>query len=123
MKSGNCSIDSGVKVEPRSNNAIAAGSSSFTNDAAAQKLQTGQENEAFDIARRKTKVSDAHHQRFDVERHLEKAKATRLAKVNEAAVRALTAEILGIEIPSAWSKLVSKKDTPKRLTLKIGEAA
>ena len=53
----------------------------------------------------------------------EKAKETRLAKVNEAAVRALAAEKLGIDIPSGWSKLVAKKDTPKRLSLKLGEAA
>jgi len=35
-----------VKVEPRSNNAIAAGLSSFTNDAAASKLRHGQGNAA-----------------------------------------------------------------------------
>jgi len=40
-----------VKVEPRSNNAIAAGNSSFTNP-------------------------NKHHQKFDLERHPEKAKAT-----------------------------------------------
>ena len=40
-----------VKVEPRSNNAIAAGNSSFTN-------------------------TNKHHQKFDLERHPEKAKAT-----------------------------------------------
>lgn len=65
-----------VKVEPRSNNAIAAGLSSFANDPAAQKLKSGQGNAAFDIARGKTKAGNAHHQRFDVERHPEKAKAT-----------------------------------------------
>jgi len=43
-----------VKVEPRSNNAIAAGNSSFANPNAANK----------------------HHQKFDLERHPEKAKAT-----------------------------------------------
>ncbi|GIW90240.1 MAG: hypothetical protein KatS3mg109_0672 [Pirellulaceae bacterium] len=65
-----------VKVEPRSNNAIAAGLSSFTNDAAAAKLRSGQGNAAFDIARGKTKVGVEHHQKFDVARHPEKAKAT-----------------------------------------------
>jgi len=43
-----------VKVEPRSNNAIAAGNSSFANPNAGNK----------------------HHQRFDLERHPEKSKAT-----------------------------------------------
>ena len=65
-----------VKVEPRSNNAIAAGLSSFTNDPAAQKLRSGQGNAAFDIARGKTKVGTEHHQKFDLARHPEKAKAT-----------------------------------------------
>lgn len=41
-----------VKVEPRSNNAIAAGLSSFSNDAASKKLKEGQGNAAFDLARR-----------------------------------------------------------------------
>jgi DNA modification methylase len=40
-----------VKVEPRSNNAIAAGNSSFANP-------------------------NKHHQKFDLERHPEKAKGT-----------------------------------------------
>ena len=53
----------------------------------------------------------------------EKAKSTRLTKVNEAAVRSFTAEKLKIKIPSVWSKLVAKKDTPKRLSLKIARAA
>ena len=65
-----------VGVEPRSNNAIAAGLSSFTNDPAAKKLRSGRGNAAFDIARGKTTVSQTHHQRFDVERHPEKAKPT-----------------------------------------------
>jgi len=63
-----------VKVEPRSNNAIAAGLSSFTNDAAAKKLRSGQGNASFDVARGKTGV--AHHQKLDLERHPEKAKGT-----------------------------------------------
>ncbi len=65
-----------VRVEPRSNNAIAAGLSSFSNDAAAKKLRSGQGNAAFDIARGKTKVGKEHHQKFDLARHPEKAKAT-----------------------------------------------
>jgi len=65
-----------VRVEPRSNNAIAAGLSSFTNEPAAKKLRAGQRNAAFDIARAKTEVGPLHHQRFDVERHPEKAQAT-----------------------------------------------
>jgi DNA modification methylase len=66
-----------VKVEPRSNNAIAAGLSSFTNDSAAKKLRAGQGNAAFDIARGKTKVPGTmHHQGLDLARHPEKAKPT-----------------------------------------------
>ncbi|MEX0937328.1 MAG: DNA methyltransferase [Pirellulales bacterium] len=65
-----------VKVEPRSNNAIAAGLSSFSNDAAAKKLKSGQGNAAFDIARGKTKMPGQHHQQFDLARHPEKAKPT-----------------------------------------------
>jgi len=66
-----------VRVEPRSNNAIAAGLSSFTNDAAAKKLRSGQGNAAFDIAREKTKVpGKMHHQGLDLARHPEKSKPT-----------------------------------------------
>ena len=65
-----------VKVEPRSNNAIAAGLSSFSNDAAAQKLRAGQGNASFDVARGKAKVGNEHHQKFDLARHPEKSKAT-----------------------------------------------
>lgn len=53
----------------------------------------------------------------------EKAADSRLTKVNEAAVRAVTAEKLGIDIPGEWSKLVAKKDTPKRLSLRLDKAA
>lgn len=53
----------------------------------------------------------------------EKSPATRLSKVNEAAVRALSAEKLGIDIDGIWSHLVAKQDTPKRLSLKLSEAA
>lgn len=66
-----------VKVEPRSNNAIAAGLSSFSNDSAAKKLRSGQGNAAFDIARGKTKVPGAmHHQGLDLARHPEKSQPT-----------------------------------------------
>jgi DNA modification methylase len=65
-----------VKVEPRSNNAIAAGLSSFSNDAASKNLRAGQGNASFDVARGKTKVGAEHHQKFDLERHPEKSKPT-----------------------------------------------
>ena len=66
-----------VKVEPRSNNAIAAGLSSFSNDAASKKLKAGQGNAAFDIARGKTKLpGKMHHQGLDLARHPEKSQAT-----------------------------------------------
>ena len=66
-----------VRVEPRSNNAIAAGLSSFSNDPAARKLRAGQGNASFDIARGKTKVpGKMHHQGLDLARHPEKAKPT-----------------------------------------------
>lgn len=73
----NCDPPYNVRVEPRSNNAIAAGLSSFTNDAAAKKLKAGQGNAAFDIARGKTKApAKLHHQGLDLARHPEKAKPT-----------------------------------------------
>lgn len=65
-----------MKVEPRSNNAIAAGLSSFSHDAAAKKLKAGQGNASFDVARGKAKVGAEHHQKFDVARHPEKSQAT-----------------------------------------------
>ena len=66
-----------VKVEPRSNNAIAAGLSSFSNTAPSRKLKAGQGNAAFDIARGKTKLpGKMHHQGLDLARHPEKAKPT-----------------------------------------------
>jgi hypothetical protein len=67
-----------VRVEPRSNNAIAAGLSSFSNDAAAKKLRARQGNAAFDVARGKAKTASNHdsHRRFDLARHPEKAKPT-----------------------------------------------
>ncbi len=66
-----------VKVEPRSNNAIAAGLSSFQ---AAEKNGVkaldakGMHHSGFDVARGKTGIK--HHQKLDLERHPEKAKAT-----------------------------------------------
>ena len=66
-----------VKVEPRSNNAIAAGLSSFANNAASKKLKAGQGNAAFDLARGKTKLpGKMHHQGLDLARHPEKSKPT-----------------------------------------------
>jgi DNA modification methylase len=65
-----------VKVEPRSNNAIAAGLSSFANDAAAKKVRAGQGNAAFDVARGKTRVGNEHRQKFDLARHPQKSKPT-----------------------------------------------
>jgi DNA modification methylase len=70
----NCDPPYNVRVEPRSNNAIAAGLSSFTNDAAAKKVRAGQGNAAFDVARGKTGLK--HHQGLDLARHPSKSKAT-----------------------------------------------
>ena len=53
----------------------------------------------------------------------EKSSETRLPKVNEAAVRALSAEKLEMDIDGIWSNLVAKQETPKRLSLKLEEAA
>jgi DNA modification methylase len=68
-----------VKVEPRSNNAIAAGRSSFT--AQGRRGTTveamdaaGMHHAGFDVARGKTGTT--HHQKLDLERHPEKAQAT-----------------------------------------------
>jgi hypothetical protein len=65
-----------VKVEPRSNNAIAAGLSSFSNDKAGVKAldAKGLHHSGFDVARGKTGIR--HHQKLDLERHPEKANAT-----------------------------------------------
>jgi DNA modification methylase len=59
----NCDCPYNVKVEPRSNNAIAAGLSSF--QAAQPKGRKGP-----------AEGGQTHHQKFDVERHPEKAKGT-----------------------------------------------
>lgn len=53
----------------------------------------------------------------------EKSATSRLSKVNEAAVRALSAELLGIDISGTWSNLVAKENTPKRLSLAVESAA
>ena len=65
-----------VRVEPRSNNAIAAGLSSFTGPQKGVKALDAQglHHCGFDVARGKTGIK--HHQRFDVERHPEKAQPT-----------------------------------------------
>jgi DNA modification methylase len=78
----NCDPPYNVKVEPRSNNAISEGLSSFSNDAAARKVRAGQGHAAFDIARgaalKKGRGGTAlkHHQGLDLARHPEKAKGT-----------------------------------------------
>lgn len=53
----------------------------------------------------------------------EKAQTTRLSKVNEAAVRSFVAEKLEIPLNGLWSNLVAKEVTPKRLSLKLPDAA
>jgi hypothetical protein len=78
----NCDPPYNVRVEPRSNNAIASGLSSFSNDAAARKVRAGQGHAAFDIARgaalKKGRAGTAlkHHQGLDLARHPEKARGT-----------------------------------------------
>jgi len=65
-----------VRLEPRSNNAIAAGLSSFSGPEKGVKALDAQglHHCGFDVARDKTGIK--HHQRFDVERHPEKAQPT-----------------------------------------------
>ncbi len=53
----------------------------------------------------------------------EKVTKTRLSRVNEAAVRALCAEKLGVELPGTLSQLVGKDKAPKRLSVKLEDAA
>ena len=53
----------------------------------------------------------------------EKQPNVRLSKVNEAAVRSYVAEKLRIPINGAWSKLVAKEATPKKLSLQFTDAA
>jgi DNA modification methylase len=65
-----------VKVEPRSNNAIAAGLSSFSAEKKGVKAldAKGLHHSGFDVARGKTGIK--HHQKLDLERYPEKAKPT-----------------------------------------------
>jgi DNA modification methylase len=66
-----------VKVEPRSNNAIAAGLSSFSaaGRSAIKALDAqGLHHSGFDVARGKSGIR--HHQKLDLERHPEKAQPT-----------------------------------------------
>jgi DNA modification methylase len=58
----NCDPPYNVRVEPRSNNAIASGLSSFTNDAAGRRVRAG--------------TALKHHQGLDLARHPEKARGT-----------------------------------------------
>ncbi|MEZ4741691.1 MAG: hypothetical protein R3B45_04470 [Bdellovibrionota bacterium] len=53
----------------------------------------------------------------------ERATKQRLSTVNEAAVRAFCAEELGVELPGVLSQLVGKDKTPKRLSVKLEDAA
>ena len=53
----------------------------------------------------------------------EKTATTRLSRVNEAAVRAFCAEQLGVKIPGIFSTLIGKDKTPKRILVKLGQAA
>ena len=53
----------------------------------------------------------------------EKGHKRRLSRVNEAAVRAFCAEQLGVDLTGKWSDLVALNSTPKRLSLKIKDAA
>jgi len=53
----------------------------------------------------------------------EKSKDNRLSRVNEAAVRALCAELLKVNLKGTWSELVADSFTPKKLSLKIDDAA
>jgi DNA modification methylase len=88
-----------VKVEPRSNNAIAAGLSSFTNDAAAKKRRTA-----------------THHQGLDLARHPEKAKPT--GKKMRAKDRPLANDFVSdeafTELLHAWFGNISRVLLPGR---------
>ena len=53
----------------------------------------------------------------------EKAPKKRLSRVNEAAVRAFCAEQLDVDLTGKWSDLVARDATPKRLSLKVNDAA
>jgi hypothetical protein len=47
----------------------------------------------------------------------ERTRTKRLAPINEAAVRSLVAEKLGVNLPGKFSSLVGLNKTPKKLTL------
>ena len=49
----------------------------------------------------------------------ERTRENRLALVNEAAVRALCAEHLGVEFEGIWSELVADDKTPKKVSVKL----
>jgi len=53
----------------------------------------------------------------------ERALEKRLAPVNEAAVRAFCAEILGVEIDGTWSELIANDKTPKKVSVKLPVAS
>ena len=53
----------------------------------------------------------------------EKQKSKRLAPVNEAAVRSFCAEQLHVALDGKWSKLIAKDKAPKKLSLRIEQAA
>lgn len=53
----------------------------------------------------------------------EKAPKKRLSRINEAAVRAFCAEQLDVDLGGKWSDLVARDATPKRLSLRVNEAA
>jgi DNA modification methylase len=64
-----------VKLEPRSNNAIAAGNSSFSKSGPGKRLQSAQGSAASDPAAGSANPNK-HHQKFDLHRHPEKSKPT-----------------------------------------------
>jgi len=65
-----------VKVEPRSNNAIAAGVTSFSRREDLQCERSTSERGEKDRARQRRKKAQSHHQVFDLARHPEKSKPT-----------------------------------------------
>jgi hypothetical protein len=53
----------------------------------------------------------------------ERARDKRLAPVNEAAVRAFCAELLGVVFEGTWSELIADNKTPKKVSVKLPLAA
>jgi hypothetical protein len=53
----------------------------------------------------------------------EKSRETRLAPVNEAAVRALCAERLGVRVDGTWSALVAEDEPPVKVLVNLKRAA